>query len=89
MASRPRYTLLEVAERLRCSRSTAESLIRLGLLEAIDTSTNPTGRRRYIVTAEALEEFEAKRTTKPPEPEPVRRRRRVAVPAGGVIEFFK
>jgi len=83
------FTVANIAERWNCSHSSVLTLIDLGLLPAIDISTNPATRSRYVVSAEALEAFEAKRTTRPPEPATARRKKRVSIPAGGIVEFFK
>jgi len=86
-ATKQHYTLAEIAERWGVSHSTVLSLVYGGDLRAIDISTNPKGKSRYIVPADSLADFEASRTTAPPEkPET---RKRVHVPAGAVIEFFK
>lgn len=79
------YTLADVAQRWGCSHSSVLALVYSGDLAAIDISTNPAGRSRYIVPADALEAFEARRTVTPPSPTP---KRRVRVNRGDVIEFF-
>lgn len=85
-ATKQHYTLAEIAERWGVSHSTVLSLVYGGDLRAIDVSTNPKGKSRYVVPAAALDDFETSRTTAPPEkPEP---RKRVRIPAGSVIEFF-
>ncbi len=82
------YTLAEVAERWNCSHSSVLNLVYGGDLRAIDISTNPQKRSRYIVPTENLEAFEASRATEPPAIQPVKRKR-VKMPAGAVIEFFE
>jgi len=53
--------------------------IHSGELAAIDVSEKPgEGRRRYRISREAIEEFEERRSNKPPAPKPKRRRRQKA-----------
>lgn len=80
------YTLLEIAERWGVSHSTVLTHVYTGDLRALDISTNPKGKSRFIVPAEALADFEAARATPPPD-QPLRRKR-VKVRSGEVIEFF-
>jgi len=82
------FTLQQIAERWGVSHSTVLSHVYGGELRAVDISTNPKGKSRYIVPAAALAEFEAARTTPPPE-KPATSRKRGRIPAGAVIEFFK
>jgi hypothetical protein len=49
--------------------------IRRGELRALDMSSSRSGRPRFVVTAEMVAEFEARRATTPP-PKPVRRKKR-------------
>ncbi|MHB9077031.1 MAG: hypothetical protein ACYC3X_06000 [Pirellulaceae bacterium] len=86
MATKQTYTLAEIAARWGCCHSSVLMLVYSGDLRAIDISTNPKGKSRYIVPAEALEAFEAARATPPPE-KPLKRKR-VKVRSGEVIEFF-
>lgn len=85
-ASKDYWTLAEIAERWGCAHGTVLTHVYTGDLRAIDISTNPKGKSRYIVPAEALEQFERARETPPPETPP--KRKRVKVRAGEVIEFF-
>ncbi len=56
--TRPQYLVLqEVADELRISYSSVLSLVRSGALSAIDVSTNPRGRSRYIVPRASLEQL--------------------------------
>lgn len=89
MSKKKMFSLAEVAERWGCSHSSVLTLVYQGVLLAVDISTNPGRRSRFVVPEDALDEFEARRTSKPPEPEPVLKRKRVKVPAGAVIEFFQ
>jgi len=81
------YSLQEIADRWGVSHSTVLTHVYGGELRAIDVSTNPRGKSRYIVPTESLEAFEAARATPPPE-QPAAPRKRVRIPAGSVIEFF-
>lgn len=84
------YTLQQIADRWGCSHSTVLSHVYAGTLRAIDISTNPERRSRYIIPSDALEEFEAARDVSKigahlvPPP----KRNRVRVRPGEVIEFF-
>ena len=86
MTDKSAYSLADVAARWGCCHSHVLSLVRSGELAAIDISTNPAGRARYIVTDDALDAFEQRRTVAPPAPAPKRRAR---VRRDDVIEFFK
>jgi len=79
-------SLAKIARRWTCSHSSVLTLVNRGDLPAVDISTNPRGRSRYIVRVDDLEAFEAARTTSPPPPPT--KRRRVRVPKNAVIEFF-
>jgi excisionase family DNA binding protein len=68
-------TVPEVARYLRMSRDRVRDLIRRGELRAIDTAPTRCGRPRWIITPEALAEWERRRTAGP-QPKPVRRRKR-------------
>ena len=85
MIDRPSCSLADIATRWGCCHSHVLSLVRSGALAAIDISTRPGGRARYIVTAEALDDFEVGRTTRPPVP---KQKRRARVRPGEVIQFF-
>ena len=81
------FRLADIATRWGCSHSSVLSLVRSGELAAIDISTNPAGRSRYIVPVESLEAFELRRTVAPPSPNT---KRRAAVRGrNDVIEFIK
>lgn len=84
--SKPFYTLGGVAERWGCSHSTVLALVKSGALVAIDISSNPRGRSRYVVPADALDDFELRRTVSPA---PVPTKRRPKIKPGGIIEFIK
>lgn len=81
------YSLAEIAERWGCSHGTVLSHVRSGSLRAIDISTRPSGRSRYIVRTEDLEEFEQRRVVSTA---PVStKRKRVKIRRSDVIEFIK
>jgi transposase len=69
------HTVRDVARRLRCGEDKIRLWIRRGELAAINTASALCGRPRWVVTVEALVEFERRRTASPP-PKPPRRRRR-------------
>lgn len=71
------FTLADIAERWCCCHSTVLAHVRSGRLPAIDISTNPSKRSRYVVRANDLEEFEHRRTVAPIEVTPKRRRARI------------
>ena len=79
------YSLADIATRWRCSHSTVLAHVRAGELHAIDISTNPAGRSRYVVSEESLAEFESRRTVKPPAA-PAKRRAKIKL--RDVIEFI-
>lgn len=81
--SRPILTPKEVSELLRCSTEKALVFIRSGELPAINTSTNKSGRPRYLVKAEDLETFIAGRSSgsRPAPTARSRRKRDSAVPS--------
>jgi hypothetical protein len=75
-------TVDDVAKRLRVGPDKIRRWISLGELKGINTAASLCGKPRWVITPEALIEFEKKRTGGPP-PEPQRRRRQPAV-----IDFF-
>lgn len=72
-------TVAEVARRLRVGVGKVRTWIGRGELKAINTASVLCGRPRWVVTVDALAEFERRRTTTPPTPKPTRRRRTTAV----------
>jgi hypothetical protein len=76
------HTPADLCDRWRCSHSHVLNLIRSGDLVAINIGTG--GRARYVVTEEALEDFEAGRAVRPPQQQQKRRAKRT-----DVIQFFK
>jgi hypothetical protein len=85
-STKEHYTLAEIAERWGVSHGTVLTHVYTGDLRALDISTSPKGRSRFIVRTEDLLAFEAARETPPAEPPP--KRKRVKVRQGEVIEFF-
>jgi hypothetical protein len=57
--------------------------IRSGELAAFDASTRQGGRPRYLISRDALADFQARRAVRP---KPTRRRRKVQ--AGTEVDFF-
>jgi excisionase family DNA binding protein len=68
-------TVPEVAARLRVGRDRIRGWIRRGELRAINTGRTRCGRPRYVVTPEALAEFERGHDATTPAARPRRRRR--------------
>ena len=79
------YNLAEISTRWGCCHSSVLSLVRSGELSAVDISTNPRGRSRYVVAAESLEDFETRRTITPPS---APTKRRAKIKRDGIIEFI-
>jgi excisionase family DNA binding protein len=75
-------TITDVAHRYRVKRDKVRAWIRRGELRAVNTAATACGKPRFVVTAEALAEFEKRRTDSPAKPEPRRRRR------GELVDFF-
>lgn len=71
------FTTADVARRYRVGQSKVLLWIKLGELTAINTSSAMCARPRYVVTADALEQFERRRSAKPVAK--VQRRQRSAV----------
>lgn len=73
------YRPNEIAKRLGVGLSKVHGWIHAGELQAINIATRPDMQPRFVVTAEALAEFEQSRTTTKPTPSLPRRRRNVEV----------
>lgn len=67
-------TVEDLAKRFRVSPDKVRGWIRSGKLRAFDRSDGG-GRPKWVVTPEALAEFERGRTSRGPEPKPARRKR--------------
>ena len=85
MSKQSFFTLPQLVTRWGCCHSSVLTLARSGELGAVDISTAPGGRSHYIVPAEALEEFESRRTVKPPA---APAKRRAKVKRQDIIEFI-
>lgn len=87
--SKEMFTLADIADRWGCSHSTVLAHVASGALRAVDISTNPSARSRYIVRREVLEAFEEARETSPPAAaSSTRKRQRQTSATAGIIEFF-
>jgi hypothetical protein len=67
-------TVADVAKRYRVSPDKVRRWIDRGELLAVNTAEALCGKPRYVITAEALAEFERRRSTAPP-PKPKRRKK--------------
>ena len=72
----PGYTVADVARRYRVSPDRVRGWITSGVLRAINRRDTRSGRPSWVVTAEALDEFERGRTAAQP-PKPPRRKKRI------------
>lgn len=75
-------TVADVARRYRVGGDKVRAWIRRGELRALNTAAVECGKPRFVVTPEALADFEARRSAAPL-PKPVRRPRRASE-----IDFF-
>lgn len=69
------FTVTDLARRFRVGEDKVRGWIKRGELHAINTSDTRCAKPRYVVTPEALAEFERGRHVIPP-PKPTRRRKR-------------
>ena len=69
------YTVADLARRLRVGEDKVRSWIKSGELRGINTAAALCGKPRWVITPDALAEFEKRRAGGPP-PRPPRRRRR-------------
>jgi transposase len=69
----PGLTTADIAARYRVGQSKVLTWIKSGQLRAINTAANLSARPRFVVTANALQEFERRRSATPP-PKVKRRR---------------
>jgi excisionase family DNA binding protein len=70
------WTVREVARRYRVSQDKIRTWIRTGELRAVNTAAVLCGKPRWVVSEEALAEFERRRSSVPSaKPQPVRRQR--------------
>lgn len=82
------FTLAEFADRFRMSHSSALTLVYSGAVRAMDVSSRPEGRSRFLIPADAVEEFEARRAVNVAPPAKANRRRRNAK-VSGITEFIQ
>jgi hypothetical protein len=75
-------TVADCARRYRVGEDKVRGWIDKGDLRAVNTATDMCGKPRWVITPDALMEFEKRRAGGPP-PKPQRRRRQPAV-----IDFF-
>ncbi|MCA9036350.1 MAG: helix-turn-helix domain-containing protein [Planctomycetaceae bacterium] len=75
----------ELAERWGISPDKVLNWIRNGDLKAVNVAATMSGRPRFRISDEDIEDFQSRRQPIPPTKMPPRRRRK---PAGDVIEFF-
>ena len=75
-------TVADVARRYRVSPDKVRAWLRRGELIGLNTADATCCKPRYVITREALAEFERRRSTAPP-PKPQRRKRVV-----GMIDYF-
>lgn len=69
------FTVADVARRYRVGKDRVRTWIKNGELRAINTASARCAKPRYVVPADALAEFERRRSAAEP-PKPVRRQRR-------------
>ena len=81
------FTLDEIATRWNCSHSSVLQLVYQGALRAVDISTNPNRRSRFVVFCDDLAAFEEARRTLPPAAPP--KRRRVRIKPTEIVEFIR
>jgi hypothetical protein len=75
-------TVAEFAARYRMGKDKVRCLIRKGVVRAVNIASTTSGRPRYVITPEAIEEFERVRSAAEPKPPPRRKRER------DMIDFF-
>jgi hypothetical protein len=71
------YTVREVARRYRIGREKVMGLIRRGELRAVNIMTSVSGKPRYVITPEALRDFEERHSAAVPMRPNRRRTRRI------------
>jgi hypothetical protein len=77
------YTTQDIANRYRVGLGTVLGWIRLGELRAINRAAARSGRPRWVITVDALAEFELGRQAETPTRGPRRRRRQPAT-----VDFY-
>lgn len=77
-------TVADIAKRFRVSPDKVRAWIRRGELNAINTADQRCFRPRFVVTADALADFERSRQAATPDaPKPPRRKKRT-----NIIDFY-
>lgn len=76
-------TVRDVAKRYRCSPDKIRLFIARGELAAVNIATALCGRPRWVITTEALADFEKRRAGGPP-PKPARRKRKPT----GLVDYY-
>lgn len=66
----------ELAKRYGCKVDRIHAMIRSGELPAINVASSLTGRPRWRIPVEAVQQFEERRSSRPTPPAPRRRQRR-------------
>ena len=69
------FTVADLAARYRVGEDKVRAWIKAGELKALNTSSTLCARPRYVVTADALEAFERRRSVTPPPKTKTRRRK--------------
>jgi transposase len=73
------YTVADLARRYRVSEDRVRGWIARGEMRAINRRDTRSGRPSWVVTREALTEFESSRQATPPPKPPRRKKRTVAI----------
>jgi hypothetical protein len=69
------YSVADLCRRWKIGEDKVRAFLRKGELVAVNVATNLSGRPRWRITPESVEQFERRRSSAPP-PRPVRRRKR-------------
>ena len=70
------FTVADIARRYRVGEDRVRTWIKTGVLKAINTAAIACGKPRYVVTAEALTEFEKVRAVATPPKSKLAKRRK-------------
>jgi excisionase family DNA binding protein len=70
----PGYTIRQVARRYRVGKDTVAGWVARGELKALNIARHRCGKRRFVITPEAMAEFERARQAGPPPKAPRRRK---------------
>jgi excisionase family DNA binding protein len=76
------YTTRDAARLLRVSEDKIRKWIRAGELSAINTATTRSGKPRFVILPDAIQQFAAARSAAPPPKSPRRKKRT------GAIDFY-